>query len=190
MLARALAQPANLLVLDEPTNDLDMETLDLLEDQLADYDGTLILVSHDRDFIDRLASSTIALDGHGRVVETPGGWKDFASQNPGFFSGAAVAAPSRPPSRDPARAAAPPRPAKLSHKDQRRLEELEALTPKLAVEIAAQEARLHDAGLYERDPQGFGQIMTALDAARTALAAAEDEWFALEERREALTAGG
>jgi ATP-binding cassette subfamily F protein uup len=190
MLARALAQPANLLVLDEPTNDLDMETLDLLEDQLADYDGTLILVSHDRDFIDRLATSTIALDGRGRVVETPGGWKDFTSQNPGFFSGAADAAPSKPPLRDPARAAAPPRPAKLSYKDQRRLEELEALTPRLAAEIAALEARLHDAGLYERDPKGFGQIMTALDAARAALAAAEDEWLALEERREALAAGG
>ena len=73
------------MVLDEPTNDLDMETLDLLEDLLADYDGTLILVSHDRDFVDRLASSTIALDGRGAAVETPGGWTDFMRQNPGFF---------------------------------------------------------------------------------------------------------
>ncbi|KAI6244294.1 ABC transporter related protein [Aphelenchoides fujianensis] len=77
LLARALANPTNLMVLDEPTNDLDMDTLDLLEDLLADFDGTLILVSHDRDFIDRLASSTIALDGRGRVVETPGGWTDL-----------------------------------------------------------------------------------------------------------------
>ncbi|HEY9235390.1 MAG TPA: ABC-F family ATP-binding cassette domain-containing protein, partial [Phenylobacterium sp.] len=98
LLARALATPANLLVLDEPTNDLDMDTLDLLEDLLADYEGTLILVSHDRDFVDRLATSTIALDGHGRVVETPGGWQDFLSQNPGFFKsvadGAAAPAPT------------------------------------------------------------------------------------------------
>ena len=85
LLARALARPANLLVLDEPTNDLDMETLDLLEAALADYDGTLILVSHDRDFIDRLATSTIALDGAGRVVEAPGGWSDLVRQNPDFF---------------------------------------------------------------------------------------------------------
>jgi ATP-binding cassette subfamily F protein uup len=100
LLARALAKPANLLVLDEPTNDLDMETLDLLEDLLADYDGTLILVSHDRDFIDRLATSTIALDGHGNAVETPGGWSDFVRQNPGFFEGdggGAVPLTSHPP---------------------------------------------------------------------------------------------
>jgi ATP-binding cassette subfamily F protein uup len=85
LLARVLAAPSNLLVLDEPTNDLDMDTLDLLEEALEDYAGTLLLVSHDRDFIDRLASSTIALDGRGRVVETPGGWTDFMGQNPGFF---------------------------------------------------------------------------------------------------------
>ena len=85
LLARALAQTANLLVLDEPTNDLDMDTLDLLEDLLADYDGTLILVSHDRDFIDRLATSTLGLDGRGRAAEAPGGWSDFNRQYPDFF---------------------------------------------------------------------------------------------------------
>ena len=85
LLARALAKPSNVMVLDEPTNDLDMETLDLLEEVLADYEGTLILVSHDRDFIDRLATSTIALNGRGGIVETPGGWSDFQSQNPGFL---------------------------------------------------------------------------------------------------------
>ncbi len=85
-LARALAKSTNLLVLDEPTNDLDMDTLDLLEDMLADFDGTLILVSHDRDFIDRLATSTLALNGRGGAVETPGGWQDFLRQNPDFFS--------------------------------------------------------------------------------------------------------
>ena len=99
LLARALAQPANLMVLDEPTNDLDMDTLDLLEELLADYDGTLILVSHDRDFIERLATSTIALDGTGRSVETPGGWSDFVSQNPGFFEGRDAGQPPSPASR-------------------------------------------------------------------------------------------
>jgi ATP-binding cassette subfamily F protein uup len=90
LLARALAKATNLLVLDEPTNDLDMDTLDLLEELLADYEGTLLLVSHDRDFIDRLATSTIALDGRGGVVETPGGWADFLEQNPGFFDAPAL----------------------------------------------------------------------------------------------------
>src|SRR6185437_1142024 len=95
LLARALAQPANVLVLDEPTNDLDMDTLDLLEDLLADYEGTLILVSHDRDFIDRLATSTIGLDGTGRALETPGGWQDFMSQNRDFFGRPQAPAPAK-----------------------------------------------------------------------------------------------
>lgn len=100
LIARALARPANLLVLDEPTNDLDMETLDKLEELLEAFDGTLILVSHDRDFVDRLASSTLALNGRGDIVETPGGWSDFIRQNPGFLS---------PPSPSPAGGGSPPR---------------------------------------------------------------------------------
>ncbi|MCF8504200.1 MAG: ABC-F family ATP-binding cassette domain-containing protein [Caulobacter sp.] len=183
LLARALARPANLLVLDEPTNDLDMETLDLLEDLLADFDGTLILVSHDRDFIDRLATSTIALDGRGRVVETPGGWTDFLAQNPGFFEdrnpGGAKAIQA--PKAEPKKAA-----AKLTYKDQRRLEELDALIHKLPGEIAKLEAALADPNLYSRDPAGFDRIMKSSEKARADLAAAEDEWLALEEKREAL----
>ncbi len=189
LLARALAQPANLLILDEPTNDLDMDTLDLLEDLLADYDGTLILVSHDRDFIERLATSTVALDGRGHAIETPGGWTDFLSQNPGFFE--ELRAPRRPQDKAPARAPSP-RPVKeavkLSYKDARRLQELEALMPRLQGEIAGCEAKLADAGLYARDPKGFARIMAAMDAARTGLAAAETEWLALEEKREAMSA--
>ncbi|HYD45812.1 MAG TPA: ABC-F family ATP-binding cassette domain-containing protein, partial [Phenylobacterium sp.] len=121
LLARALAMPANLLVLDEPTNDLDMDTLDLLEELLADYDGTLVLVSHDRDFIDRLATSTIALDGNGKAVETPGGWTDFVSQNPGFFRPVAAPAARSIPAAKPAPPAPPRAATKLSYKDQRRL---------------------------------------------------------------------
>jgi ATP-binding cassette subfamily F protein uup len=188
LLARALAKSANLLVLDEPTNDLDIETLDLLEEMLADYEGTLILVSHDRDFIDRLASSTIALDGRGRAVETPGGWTDFMRQNPGFFAEPSRA-PAAPERKAPAPAEPPARKAvKLSYKDQRRLEELEGLIARLPGQIAADEEKLHDAGLYARDPAGFDRLMKALDAARGLLAAAEDEWLALEEKREALGA--
>ncbi len=193
LLARALAQPANLLVLDEPTNDLDMDTLDLLEEILADYEGTLILVSHDRDFIERLATSTIALDGKGGVVETPGGWTDFLSQNPGFFaeltprSRRGPAAPAKAP---PTASPEPPRkPAgKLTYKDARRLQELESLMPKLQAEIAAHEARLADAGFYGRDPTGFDRVMKTMETARKTLAAAEAEWLDLEAKREAANA--
>ncbi|MDB5479285.1 MAG: transporter, ATP-binding protein [Caulobacteraceae bacterium] len=187
LLARALARPSNVLVLDEPTNDLDMDTLDLLEDMLADYAGTLILVSHDRDFIDRLATSTIALDGRGHAVETPGGWKDFLSQNPGFLE------PPEPPAVRRARAAPPPRPAapavKLSFKDQRRLAELEARLAALPAEIAALEHHLHDPGLYGRDPAAFARTSTALEAARDELAAAEEAWLELETLKESLARG-
>jgi ATP-binding cassette subfamily F protein uup len=95
LLALALAKPANMLVLDEPTNDLDMDTLDKLEELLESYDGTLILVSHDRDFVDRLATSTIAMNGRGDIVETPGGWTDFIRQNPGFLQPGANPPPGR-----------------------------------------------------------------------------------------------
>ncbi|WP_369060855.1 ABC-F family ATP-binding cassette domain-containing protein [Caulobacter sp. 73W] len=185
-LARALANPANLMILDEPTNDLDMDTLDLLEDLLADFDGTLILVSHDRDFIDRLATSTIALDGRGRAVETPGGWSDFMRQNPGFFD-----RPSAPtaPKAAPAARAEPKKSVKLSYKDQRRLEELEALVAKLPGDIALLDEKLSDPNLYTRDPVLFDKTMKAADAARAQLAAAEEEWLELEEKREALAAG-
>jgi ATP-binding cassette subfamily F protein uup len=188
LLARALARTANLLVLDEPTNDLDMETLDLLEDVLADYDGTLILVSHDRDFIDRLATSTIALDGAGHIVETPGGWTDFTRQNAGFFD--TVRAPQAPPPRSETRASPPARAAtKLTYKDQRRLEELDKAMPRLSDEIVTLEARLEDAGLYARDRKTFEATMKRITAARTELADAEEEWLELEERREALAKG-
>lgn len=188
LLARALATPANLLVFDEPTNDLDMDTLDLLEDLLADYEGTLILVSHDRDFVDRLATSTIALDGHGRAVETPGGWQDFLSQNPGFFKSVAQGAAPAPaaPKAAPVRAE-PTKPTKLSYKDQRRLEELDKAIAALPGKIAKLEADLADPGLYARDQAAFAKINTALEAARAELSAAEEEWLELEERREALS---
>jgi ATP-binding cassette subfamily F protein uup len=191
LLARALARPANLLVLDEPTNDLDIDTLDLLEDVLADYDGTLILVSHDRDFIDRLATSTIALDGAGHAVETPGGWRDFVAQNPGFFDAVRARAASPPaPSPRPPRAPSPrAAPSKLSYKDQRRLEALEAAMPHLSDQIVALEGRLDDPTLYVRDRKAFDAAMHRLAAARAELASAEEEWLALEERREALVKG-
>ena len=191
-------------MLDEPTNDLDMDTLDLLEELLADYDGTLLLVSHDRDFIERLATSTIGLDGRGKAVETPGGWNDFISQNPGFFEAAAAQPPSPaawglpPRGEDQAPGSSPSgggggrrptegaRPTKLSYKDARRLQELEGLIPRLEAEIKAHEKTLEDAGLYARDPKRFDQVMKAMDAARSGLESAELEWLELEEKREGL----
>jgi len=185
-LREVLAAPSNLLVLDEPTNDLDMDTLDLLEEALEDYAGTLLLVSHDRDFIDRLATSTIALNGRGDIVETPGGWKDFESQNPGF-----LLPPARTPA--PARKAAapppPPRPGKLSYRDQRRLEAAEALAASLPAEIQALELRLSDSGLYRRDPKAFERLTAELDTARARLEAAETEWLELEELKASLASG-
>jgi ATP-binding cassette subfamily F protein uup len=186
LLARALATPANLLVLDEPTNDLDMDTLDLLEDLLADFDGTLILVSHDRDFIDRLANSTIALNGRGQVVETPGGWTDFTEQNPDFFE---HPKPAAPPKAAPRAATAPKASAKLSYKDQRRLEELEKLIEAGPGEIAKLEERLADPALYSRDPKAFSDLSARLDALRANVEAAEEEWLLLEEKRESLAGG-
>ncbi|PXA84266.1 elongation factor 3 [Caulobacter sp. D4A] len=193
LLARALATPMNLMVLDEPTNDLDMDTLDLLEELLADFEGTLILVSHDRDFIDRLASSTIAMNGHGQVLETPGGWSDLIDQAPDFFKGARGAAGdfatgtgSHKAIVTPAAPAAPKKSVKLSYKDQRRLEECEALiagSPKILADL---EKKLDDPNLYARDPAGFDKIMKSLDKARADLAQAEEDWLALEEKREAL----
>jgi ATP-binding cassette subfamily F protein uup len=186
LLARALAQPANVLVLDEPTNDLDMDTLDLLEDMLADFDGTLILVSHDRDFVDRLATSTIALDGKGHAVETPGGWQDFVAQNPGFLAPPTID-PGRPAKPAAARTSSPA--AKLSFKDQRRLAQLDTRIARLPEEIAALEQSLADPGLYRRDPAAFGRTSAMLDSARAELAAAEDEWLELESLRESLARG-
>jgi ATP-binding cassette subfamily F protein uup len=191
LLARALAKPANMLILDEPTNDLDMDTLEKLEELLESYDGTLILVSHDRDFVDRLATSTIAMNGRGDIVETPGGWTDFVRQNPGFLApppteadrakriGSTETTAAPPPSQ-------PKKPGKLSFKDVHRLKELEGLLETLPVQIGKQDAILADPNLYSRDPAAFDRAMKAAEKARTDLENAELEWLELEEKKAAL----
>ncbi len=186
LLAATLARPANVLVLDEPTNDLDMDTLDLLEDMLAAYDGTVILVSHDRAFLDALVGSTLGPVGDGRWVEAPGGYADFERDWGRPTLGAPASA--RPPSAPAAPARAPsPSPAdgatrrKLGFREQRRLDEAAAAMPRLEAEIARLEAELADASLYARDPAGFAARTARLQAARTELDAAETDWLTLSD---------
>ena len=181
-LAVALAKPANLLVLDEPTNDLDMDSLDALEEMLAGYDGTVILVSHDRAFLDGVATQVVGPIGKGRWVESPGGWADFERAFP------REAERPAPRTAAPAPAQAPRKQTKLSYKDERRATELEALMPKLQAEIAALEAKLSDADAFARDPGAFRASAERLDAARATLSASESDWLEIELKREALAA--
>jgi ABC transport system ATP-binding/permease protein len=186
MLARTLAQPSNLLVLDEPTNDLDMDTLDLLQEVLAEYEGTLLIVSHDRDFLDRLVNGTMVMPGDGRVQEFAGGYSDYLRQR-GEENGAPVkpAAAKRAPVPIEAKA---PR-ARLSYKENRELETLPAEMAKLSKERDALEAKLADGSFYERDRAGFDAATRRIGEVRDALAAAEERWLELEMRREELAAG-
>jgi ATP-binding cassette subfamily F protein uup len=183
MLAKVLAQPSNLLVLDEPTNDLDMDTLDKLQDALASYEGTLLVVSHDRDFLDKLTTSLIALEDDGVVQEYVGGYQDYLRQRP--------PRPERQESR-PARkspgAAADGRgaraPTKLSYNDTRALELLPGEVAALEGEIAVLTARLGDADFFTRDAAAFHAAAARLESARAELAAKEARWFELESLRE------
>lgn len=183
-LAVALAKPANLLVLDEPTNDLDMDTLDALEEMLEAYDGTVILVSHDRAFLDGVATQIIGPIGNGRWVETPGGWSDFEREYGGVKPKQREAAAPRSESKPQAQRKS----TKLSYKDERRAAELEALLPKLHAEIAALEVSLAGAGAFERDPKAFQTTAARLEAARAEHIAGETEWLEIELKREALAA--
>lgn len=187
LLAIALAKPSNLLVLDEPTNDLDMETLELLEDMLAEYDGTLILVSHDRAFLDGVVTSCLSPVGDGKWLETPGGYEDAVRQlkeirgasTSGKSGGSKSSAKSDKPSGGKAQ-------NKLSFKDKHRLEELDKLMPKLQGQIEALEAEMADPELFTRDADRFHKASGELEAKREALEEAEMEWLELEEKKEAL----
>jgi ABC transport system ATP-binding/permease protein len=180
LLAKLLAKPSNLLILDEPTNDLDMDTLDLLEEVLADYDGTLLVVSHDRDFLDRLVTSVIAVEGLGEVREYTGGYTDYVRQRP------AQDEPAGPAAKAPPKPQARPQPARtrLSFNDARELEQLPDRMNGLTAEIAKLEGELSDPALYSRDPARFQKYAARADAARAELAAAEERWLELETKRE------
>ena len=186
MLARALARPSNLLVLDEPTNDLDLETLDLLQETLADYGGTVLLVSHDRDFLDRVATSVIASEGGGKWLEYAGGYSDMMIQRGGTTALAHKAAEPRKNKRKSRQSDqhAAKGPAKLSYKDKYALEKLPKRIAALQSEIDAHNKVLADSDLFARDPAAFEATAAALQEAERALAEAEDQWLSLEEARE------
>ena len=179
MLARVLARTFNLLVLDEPTNDLDMQTLDLLLDTLDAYDGTLLIASHDRDFLDRLVTSTIAMEGDGSAVEYAGGYSDTLRQRPERPQPAPRAGRARAPERTRTD-------AKLGYREARELAELPARIAKLEDTIAGLEAALADTDLYRRDPDTYAGTAAELAERQTVLAACEERWLELEARREAL----
>ena len=188
LLARLFARPSNLLVLDEPTNDLDMETLDLLQEVLDDYQGTLILVSHDRDFLDRLVTGVIAMEGAGQVLEVPGGYSDYLQFHQAALKRQRAAARGAPSSngQKSAKDQKPRGRSKLSYKDQRELDALPGKIDALSAEIATLEAALADPALFTEDPERFARVTEDLTKARDALSAAEERWLDLESAREAL----
>ena len=179
LLAKLMAQPSNLLVLDEPTNDLDIETLDLLQDVLASYDGTVLLVSHDRDFLDRVAVTTIAMEGNGKAVVYAGGWSDYQALRPKEKS-AQPSGAKLPPSK----VARPSKPTKrgLSFTEQHRFDALPGELERLEAEIKKLELFLADPTLYTREPVKFSKATEALAQRQCQLIAAEEEWLALAEK--------
>ena len=181
LLARLMARESNVLVLDEPTNDLDIETLDLLQDILGDYDGTVMLVSHDRDFLDRVATTTIAMEGDGRATVYAGGWTDYRNQR-GEIEMEKAAAKSLAPKEKKAERAMQ---AGLSFTQKHRLDTLPAEIARIEAEIAKLETVMADPDLFTTQPAKFAKATEALSARRDALAAAEEEWLALAEMSEA-----
>ena len=181
LLAREFARKSNLLVLDEPTNDLDLETLDLLQEVIADYEGTVLIVSHDRDFLDRTVTLTLGLDGSGMVDIVAGGYEDWeAKRRERKSSGRAKASDKVAPAPSPA-TPPPPKSSKLSYKDQRDYELLPARIEELETAIARGEGILADADLYARDPQKFANISKGIENARAEKHAAEERWLELAE---------
>ncbi len=190
MLARAFARPANLLVLDEPTNDLDLDTLDLLQERLGEHPGTIILVSHDRDFLDRVATSILVAEGDGAWLEYAGGYSDMLAQRgtaPAARTVASKTAAPRAPAQTAPAQTAPPRPAptkKLAYKDRHALQTLPARIAALTAEIDTLRAQLADPDLYSSNPARFTKITSQLAERDHELASAEEDWLRLEMLRE------
>ena len=184
LLARLMARESNLLVLDEPTNDLDVETLDLLQELLDDYDGTVLLVSHDRDFLDRVASITVAMEGDGKATVYAGGWSDYRSQRSG---GDVEVAEKKVEKAKPSDPKVKPAAVKsgLSFNEKHRLEALPGVMERLAAEIGKLEEFLGQPDLFTREPAKFAKASEALVERQGALAEAEEEWLTLAEKAEA-----
>ncbi len=178
LLAKLMARESNLLVLDEPTNDLDVETLDLLQDLLGEFDGTVLLVSHDRDFIDRVATQTVAMEGEGRITVYPGGWSDYQAQKP----------QSEPEKNEKSKTSKSElkvdvkKADGLSFTERKRFDTLPALIDKLTAEIGKLNDLLATPGLYETEPVKFRKATEMLAERQAALEAAETEWLELAER--------
>jgi ABC transport system ATP-binding/permease protein len=187
MLARALAKPSNLLVLDEPTNDLDLETLDVLEEMLGDYAGTILLISHDRDFLDRVVNAVIVPDGGGRWNEYAGGYTDMLAQRGEDIAREAATKPAAPrPAKAAAASGQPTGKRKLSFNEKYALETLPGEIAALQDRIRAAQEKLADPGLYARDRAAFDKLSASLVTAQEELAAAEDKWLELEILREEI----
>ena len=192
LLAREFAREANLLVLDEPTNDLDLETLDLLQEVIADYEGTVLIVSHDRDFLDRTVTITLGLDGSGKVDIVAGGYEDWVRKRYEAHRPASKAGAQGARSAESSRQAPPPgpRPApgnkKLSYKDQRDYDRLPGEIERLQETIACDEEALSDADLYSRDPNRFAELTERIARHRADIEAMEVRWLEVAEMAEAL----
>jgi ATP-binding cassette subfamily F protein uup len=183
LLARLFARPSRLIVLDEPTNDLDMETLDLLEEVLDAYQGTLLLVSHDRDFLDRLTSGIIAFEGLGRIGDYAGGYSDYRRQSRERESERTASKSTTKTKTKPQQSR---KAGKLSYKDQRELDRLPGELEALAAEIAALDQSLGAADFYQRDPAAFKVAADRLAERREGLARSEERWLELEDLKERL----
>ena len=188
ILARELAKPSNFLVLDEPTNDLDLETLDLLEEMLSDYQGTILLVSHDRDFLDRVATSILMFEGDGKWTEYAGGYSDMVAQRGDGVDARQVKVAAVEREVSTAQPAKPQARRKLSFKDKHALETLPARIAALHDEIAVMEKKLADPELFGRDPKAFDSIMARHEKAKAEITQAEHQWLELEMMREELEA--
>ncbi|KTT75814.1 ABC-F family ATP-binding cassette domain-containing protein [Sphingomonas sanguinis] len=181
LLAREFARESNLLVLDEPTNDLDLETLDLLQEVIGDYEGTVLIVSHDRDFLDRTVTVTLGLDGSGTVDVVAGGYADWVAKRKQPSEAKKAPAKTAPSPAAPVQAK-----TKLSYKDQRDYELLPKRIEELEAGIARDEAKLADPDLYAKDPAQFDRLMKAIEKARDEKDEAEMRWLELAEQVEAL----
>jgi ABC transport system ATP-binding/permease protein len=186
MLARALAQPSNLLVLDEPTNDLDIETLDLLQELLADYGGTIVLVSHDRDFLDRVATSVIVSEGEGRWVEYAGGYSDMIAQRGFGLAGPNAVVPPKAAKEQGREAPRPAAKRRLSFKEKHALEKLPEKIADLRDTLARLDSLLADPQFHARDPKAFSRATQDYGARQKDLTHAEEEWLTLEMLREEI----